>query len=221
MPDIRALVPERLRQCRQDTGWTIVETAKRLTKLAGEKMTGSRYSNWENGQRMPAPEEIIKLGALFNKPPAWLQGFTDNDSVGIITDKYIVPYDASLVTRAGVFTLTQATDNTAYSVDYIKERGLDKHKLLSVIQLDNSMRDLVPEGAEVLLDINHRTIRGGDLFGIAVQGNVWIRSIRPELDGTFTLSACDQSQYPAKSMTKEQLEKLDIIGRVVRIAVDR
>lgn len=221
MPDIRALVSERLRQCRHHTGWTMVETAKRLTKLSGEKMTSTRYSNWENAQRLPAPEEIIKLAALFNKPAAWLQGFTDNDSVGIIADRYIVPSESCLVTNAGVFTITQASEHTAYSVDYIRNRGLDRNNLLSIIQIDNSMRDVVPEGAEVLLDTGHKTVRGGDLFGLAVQGTIWIRSIRPELDGTFTLSAVDREHYPDKILTKEQLENLNLIGRVARIAVDR
>lgn len=221
MPDIRALVCERLKLCRHLTGWTIIETAKRLTELSGEKMTGQRYSNWETGLRRPAPEEIVKLAALFGKPPAWIQGYTDNDSIGIISDRYIVAYDPRLVTRAGVFDLTQATDSTAYSLDYIKEQGLNKNKLLSIIQLDNSMGETVPEGAEVLLDSAQRTVRGADLFGIAVQGNIWIRHIRPELDGTFTLSAVDRAHYPDKTLTREQLDNLEVIGRVARIACDR
>ncbi|WP_218936687.1 S24 family peptidase, partial [Priestia megaterium] len=96
-----------------------------------------------------------------------------------------------------------------------------KNKLLSIIQLDKSMGDLVPEGAEVLLDMSQRIVRGGDLFGIAVQSNIWIRSIRPELDGTFTLSSEDREHYPEKILTQEQLDNLNIIGRVARIAVDR
>lgn len=221
MPDIRAIVSERLRQCRHETGWTMIETARRLTKLSGEKMTASRYSNWENAQRSPAPEEIIKLGALFKKPPAWLAGYTDNDSAGIITDRYIVAADSRLVTNVGVFTTPQVSENTAYSMDYLNNRGLDKNKILSIIQLDKSMGELVPEGAEVLLDMSHSVVRGSDLFGIAVQSNIWVRSIRPELDGTFTLSAEDREHYPDKVLTQEQLDNLNIIGRVARIAVDR
>lgn len=221
MPNIRALVSERLRECRHLTGWTVVQTADRLTELSGEKMTGQRYSNWETGIRRPAPEEIVKLAALFGKPPAWMQGYTDNDSVGIISDRYIVAYDPTLVTRAGTFQLSQATEHTAYSLDYIKLRNLNKNKLLSIIQMDNSMGDTVPEGAEVLLDIAQRTVRGADLFGIAVQGNIWIRKIRPELDGTFTLSAVDRGHYPDKTLSREELDNLDIIGRVARIAYDR
>ena len=221
MPELQATVAKRIKQCRTSHGWTMDETAKRLSVIAGKEMSTSRYSNWELGLRMPGPEQIIHLGQLFGKPPAWVQGFTDNDSLSAVSASYITANSPNILTKNGLLTLTQATDSTAYSLDYLASRGLNRNKLLSIRQIDKSMQGVVDEGAEVLLDLEQNAVRGADLFGIAVAGHIWIRYIRPEMNGTYTISAADNSQYADQNLTAEQFKDIDVIGRVARIAHDR
>lgn len=221
MSELQATVAKRIKQCRTSHGWTMDETAKRLSVIAGKEMSPSRYSNWELGLRMPGPEQMIHLGQLFGKPAAWVQGFTDNDSLSAVSSSYVTANSPNILTKSGLLTLSQATDSTAYSLDYLAGRGLNRNKLLSIRQLDTSMQGVVDEGAEVLLDLEHQTVRGADLFGIAVAGHIWIRFIRPEMDGTYTLTAADNSQYVDQNLTPEQFKDIDVIGRVARIAHDR
>lgn len=221
MSELQATVAKRIKQCRTGHGWTMDETAKRLSVIAGKEMSPSRYSNWELGLRMPGPEQIIHLGQLFGKPPAWVQGFTDNDSLSAVSASYITANSPNILTKNGLLTLTQSTDSTAYSLDYLASRGLNRNKLLSIRQIDKSMQGVVDEGAEVLLDLEQNTVRGADLFGIAVTGHIWIRYIRPEMNGTYTISAADNSHYADQNLTAEQFKDIDVIGRVARIAHDR
>jgi len=221
MPELTATVAKRIKQCRTSHGWTMDETAKRLSVITGKEMSTSRYSNWELGLRMPGPEQMIHLGQLFSKPPAWMQGFTDNDSLSAVSSSYVTANSPNITTKSGLLTLTQATDATAYSLNYLNARGLNRNKLLSIRQIDQSMRGIVDEGAEVLLDLEQRTVRGADLFGIVAQGHIWIRYIRPELDGTYSITAADNSQYAAQNLSAEQFKEIDVIGRVARIAHDR
>lgn len=221
MSELLEIVANRLKQCRQNSGWTLTETANRLQALSGEAMNSSRYSNWELGLRMPPPEQIIKLAKLFGKPAAWLQGYTDNDSLSAVSSNYVTANSPTLQTRSGLIQVAQATDCTAYSLTYLSGRGLNKNKLISIVQLDSSMGALIPEGSEVLLDCDQTEVRGADLFGIVVSGNIWVRWICGELDGSYTLRAEDNKQYPDKTLTKEQLEALDIVGRVARISYER
>lgn len=221
MSELQATVARRIKQCRTSHGWTMDETAKRLSVIAGKEMSPSRYSNWELGLRMPGPEQIIHLGQLFGKPPAWVQGFTDNDSLSAVSSSYVTANSPNILTKSGLLTLTQATDATAYSLDYLTARGLNRNKLLSIRQIDTSMQGVIEEGAEVLLDLEQQTVRGSDLFGIAAAGHIWIRNIRPEMDGSFTITAADSSQYPDQNVSAEQFKEIDLIGRVARIAHDR
>lgn len=221
MSELRKIVAARIRQCRQDKGWTLDETARRLSDVSGERFTVSRYSNWEQELRMPMPEQIIQLGEVFGKPPAWMQGFTSNDSLSPVSTEYVTANSPSIPTKRGVIPVPQASNATAYHLEYIERRGLNKNKLLAIRQLDGSMAGVIEEGAEVLLSRDASSVQGADLFGIVVNGSIWIRWIKPQIDGTFTLSAQDRAQYPDEQMTAEQLEKLDIVGRVCRISHDR
>jgi transcriptional regulator with XRE-family HTH domain len=221
MSELQATVAKRIKQCRTSHGWTMDETAKRLSVIAGKEMSPSRYSNWELGLRMPGPEQMIHLGQLFSKPAAWMQGFTDNDSLGAVSAQYVTANSPNISTKSGFLSVTQATDATAYSLEYLAARGLNRNKLLSIRQIDKSMHGVVEEGAEVLLDLDQQTVRGADLFGIAVAGHIWIRFIRPEMNGTYTITAADSSQYTDQNLSAEQFKDIDVIGRVARIAHDR
>lgn len=221
MSELVQVVAQRLKECRQATGWTLEETAKRLSDLSGTKMTYSRYSNWELGLRMPPTEQVVLLAKLFGKTPAWIQGYTDNDSLSAVTSNYVTANPPNISTKNGLLVLPQVTDNTAFSLEYIESRGLNRNKLLCIKQIDSSMAPLIAEGAELLLDGDQVTVRGADLFGIVVAGTIWIRWICPELNNTFTLKASDSQQYPDSKLTRTELDQLDIVGRVVRISHDR
>lgn len=221
MSELLKVVSQRLKDCRAATGWTLEETAKRLTDLSGTPIAYSRYSNWELGLRMPPVDQVVLLAKLFGKTPAWLQGYTDNDSLSAVTSNYVTANPPNISTKNGLLILSQVTDNTAFSLEYIEGRGLNRNKLLCIKQIDSSMAPLIAEGAEVLLDGDQVTVRGADLFGIVVAGTVWIRWICPEMNNTFTLKASDTQQYPDSKLTRDELDQLDIVGRVVRISHDR
>lgn len=221
MSELVQVVAQRLKDCRQATGWTLEETAKRLSDLSGTSMTYSRYSNWELGLRMPPTDQVILLAKLFGKTPAWIQGYTDNDSLSAVTSNYVTANPPNISTKNGLLTLSQVTDNTAFSLDYIESRGMNRNKLLCIKQIDTSMAPMIAEGDELLLDGAQTTVRGADLFGIVVAGTVWVRWICPEINSTFTLKAGDSQQYPDSTLTPEALAELDIVGRVVRISHDR
>lgn len=170
---------------------------------------------------MPPVDQVVLLAKLFGKTPAWLQGYTDNDSLSAVTSNYVTANPPNISTKNGLLVLPQVTDNTAFSLEYIESRGLNRNKLLCIKQIDSSMAPLIAEGAELLLDGDQVTVRGADLFGIVVAGTVWIRWICPEMNNTFTLKASDTQQYPDSKLTREELDQLDIVGRVVRISHDR
>lgn len=221
MSELMEIVARRIRQCRAEKGWTLEETAERLSQAQGKPFGYSRLSNWEQASRMPPTDMVLLLAKVFGKTAAWINGYTDTDSLNAVTSDYVTANPPSIQTKAGPMPLTQATDNNAFSLSYIESRGMNRNKLLCIKQIDASMAPLIAEGDELLLDGDQITVRGADLFGIVVAGNIWIRWIIPELDGTFTLKAGDSAQYPDSKLTPEALDKLDIVGRVVRISHDR
>jgi transcriptional regulator with XRE-family HTH domain len=221
MSELMEIVAKRIRQCRQEKGWTLEETAERLAQASGQPFGYSRFSNWEQASRMPPSDMVLLLAKVFGKTPAWINGYTDTDSLSAVTSNYVTANPPTIQTKAGPIPLTQASDSTAFSLGYVESRGMNCNKLLYIKQIDGSMAPEIAEGDELLIDGDQTTVRGADLFGIIVAGNIWIRWICPEMDGTFIVRAGDSGQYPDNKMTLEELQKLDIVGRVVRISHDR
>ena len=194
MSELRTIVAARIKQCRLAKGWTGEETTRRLSDAGSEKFTLSTYYSWEQGVRRPLPEQIVTLGEIFGRPPAWLQGFTNNDSLSPVSVNFVTANSPSISTKAGVLQVAQSSDATAYSLDYLERRGLNKNKLLSIVQIDRSMTGVIEEGDECLLDREAVDVQGADLFGLVVNGVIWTRWIRPQLDGSFIIEAEDQQQ---------------------------
>lgn len=222
MTDLKIGVGLRLKQCRSNQGLTIEETANRLTERSGERVIPSRYSNWETGLRMPPPDMMIKMGELFGVAPGWLQGYTPHSSANMTLADYITANNPQLSTKHGIVQVKQASDATAYNLEYLKQRGLDRNRLLSIRQIDGSMEPLISEGDEVLIDQTRTAVDGQDLYAIvAPSGAIWVRWISSQLVGTYSLSAENTERYPEQVLDRDAFERLTIVGRVARIAHDR
>ena len=222
MTNLKAVVSKRLRQCRAAQGLTIDQLTERVTERSGEQVSSSRYSNWETGLRMPPPEMLIKLGETFGVSPAYLQGFTEHSSAHMTAADYITANTPQLTTKRGIVTVKQASDATAYNLEYLKQRGLDRNRLLAVRQIDASMAPLINEGDEVLIDQSRIDVDGRDLYAIVAPSQaIWVRWISHQLDGTYTLSAENSQQYAEQTMDCAAFNELTVVGRVTRIAHDR
>jgi transcriptional regulator with XRE-family HTH domain len=220
MNDLQKIIGERIRQARAESNLTPDEVVDRINAMEGGKITRTAYYNWELDYRAPKTENILRMAAIFGKTPAWLNGYTSEDGTQVRTN-YVTANSPTLTTASGTFKVHQACGNSAYHTAYLKQRGLDHNKLLSIQQLDSSMSPLIEEGAEVLLDCSRISPKGVDLFGIVVGENIWIRRIREEHDGTFTIQAQNQNEYPDRHLSREEVDAMNIVGRVVRISTDR
>lgn len=218
MLDIKAVIASRLRQCRTDQGWSAEVTAKRLSVLP------SRYSNWEQGIRAPKYEQIFDLAELFGKPPAWIAGFTDVEGQPANPLNFIAVNQSTISVKDTVMQLERVSDDSAFNISYIKRRGLNENKLTTILAPDDSMtgkKDLIKEGDELLIDRAQNTANKADLFAILVNGQIWVRWIRPEINGNYTIAAEDSEHYPDNELNKDELANIKIIGRITRISRDR
>lgn len=64
-------VGARLRECREAKGWALVEAAERLSEATGVPLAHQLWVLWEQGLRVPEPEEAAALSALFGAAPGW------------------------------------------------------------------------------------------------------------------------------------------------------
>jgi transcriptional regulator with XRE-family HTH domain len=65
------VIAARLRKCREDKGWTLVQASERLSEESGETVTHLRWALWEHGDRLPSSELVAPLATLFGTDPGY------------------------------------------------------------------------------------------------------------------------------------------------------
>ncbi|MGL4869889.1 MAG: helix-turn-helix domain-containing protein [Aeromonas veronii] len=201
-------IGRRIKHQRRARGWTLEEMGKELG------VSGPRISNWEQGTRTPSIEQLSAMADLFGVSGSYLAAM-DGDK-GRIRD-YVVTAAQNVVANGGAVILDGIVARSALSIEHVEAMGWDPEKLVSVEQSDNALGDLIPRGAEVLIDKTQQAVTCEDLFAILVGRRAIIRWLRPEIMGGYTMWAGNERQ----SLTAEELAALCIIGRVCRISVDR
>ncbi len=216
--DFRKVIGARLREQRQARQWTVEETVRRLSAIAGETIIPTRYGNWEQGQRSPRHEQFFSLAELFGVPAAYLAGFSTDNGSGPEIGEYTVPNQPLVCTSGGLVGLEQADDALAIKLSLLESNHLDRSKLLLIRAADDSMAGLISEGDRVLVDLSKTTVTGDDIFAILVNGRAIFRWIRPQLTGGYLAQAEKRDRHPDQALTDETLAKLNILGRVAMVA---
>lgn len=216
MTDLSRLIGQRLRKCRDDRGWTLEEAVRRLSYFTGNPIGTTGMNMWELGERRPKLEAFMPLSKLYGVPASYLAGLDDNQHAGDYFYPQKSPTVAGLLLDSSI-----ADDSLAFRASLLNELAILPDNLTLVRMPDDSMQGVVNKGDRVLLDLGKRDASQRDLFALLVSGRVWIRWIRPEIDETFTITSTDADQYPDLRCTADELQKYQIIGRVVLIATSR
>lgn len=175
----------------------------------------SQYSNWELGLRSPKVSDIARLEEKIGIDGAYLLGLKTQG------DGHLKPFEYATSNVSGVKNLAQEQDNIAYRRSFLETLGVDAEHFVSLIVSDNAMHKHCKENDEVLIDRKVTKVTGRDMFALVVNDLLWIRWIRPELTGGYTVHADDSKNYPDYELSKKQLDDIKIIGRVCRYATNR
>ena len=216
MFDIRHKISARLKACRAAKGWTFQETAQNLSAIVQIKVGPSRYGNWELGINIPPNDMVIGMGQLFGKPAAWLAALSDDDGTSPEASRYTVPTAEPISTSNGLIEL--ASDALAFRKTFLKSNKMDRDRLLLVAAPDDSMSGVITKDDQVLIDLTDTRVLQDDLFALIINGRLWLRWIRQNIDGSYCIQAELRERFPDEHVSKETMESMHILGRVRLIA---
>lgn len=216
MFDIRHKISLRLKACRASKGWTFHETAQRLSVIVQSKVIPSRYGNWELGINTPPGDMLIALGQLFGKPAAWLAALSDDDGTSPEAARYTLPLAEPIATANGLLEL--GDDALAFRKTFLKQAKLDRERLLLVIAPDDSMTGVITKDDRVLIDLTDTQVQQDDLFALIINGRLWLRWIRQNINGSYCIQAELRERFPDENVSASAMEALHVLGRVRMIA---
>ncbi|MEE1883369.1 LexA family transcriptional regulator [Pseudomonas soli] len=216
MFDPRRKISARLAACRERKNWTYRETAEQLSAVLGKKIGTSRYGNWEQGINVPPHDMLIALGKVFDVPPSFLGGLSDDEGAPPETSNYVVPPLSTVPSNVGVVDLG---DNAlAFQREFLERNNLDRQKILLIAATDDSMAPRFQKNDLVLIDLSETTVSHDDMFAIMISGRPRLRWIRQDLKGDYVIQAEKRDYYPDETISAETLKDMHILGRVRMIA---
>lgn len=213
------IAAEKAKQCRLENKLTLKEVGAHLNA------SPSKISSWDLLDRRISLDDATYLADLFNISLDWMVGRTEvKEFPGKAPLEFVAIKQSGATVDDTIVHLREAIKPAATHAlhkDFLRDRGLDESKLAIIKIMDDSMAGTIDKGDEVLIDRSRRAVNTQDLFAFTVNKAVWVRWIRPEMNGSFTVYAEQPDRYPEKTISKEELDELNILGRIARITKDR
>ncbi|MBI6944231.1 LexA family transcriptional regulator [Pseudomonas putida] len=182
----------------------------------------SAIHNWEGGKRVPRMEYIDEIALALETTPAWLFGFTDEQDGVIKSNSLYANMPPLTITPPGREEVVIPSDTTLRVTEAeLAKRNLEPSQLCWVRSTDNSMGERIGDGDLVLVDRSIVIPAQTDIFAMLVNDRIWFRWIRPEIDGSYTVFAENDSKSPLTQAPTEipgnRLPSLCILGRVAGV----
>ena len=203
----RDLIGSRIQQARKRTGLSAREIAERSKGM----FTRQQLNNWECGLAAPKKASIKMLASLLDSNAAYLSALSDVDGNLSPEWKYSIPAGVTAEeTKRGM-------DFIALDTDAIQKHGIHPRDLRIIEVKDDTIMSL-KIGDAVIVDKSKIAVDGPGLFAIRFKqdigaSQVWLRYLRPEIDGTYTLYCDDKTHYPDTNLNLTEFNQLDIIGK--------
>ena len=217
--DLSKVFGRRMEQRREELKLSLKEASRRMVTTQPSQ---SAIHHWEMGKRVPRLEYVPEIAQALETTPAWLFGFTDEQDGAVRSTSLYATMPPLTCTPPGRDEVRIESDTALR----IAESELAKHdlepcNLCLVRATDNSMGDRIGDGDLVLVDRSVTVPSQADIFAMLVNDRVWFRWIRPELDGSYTVFAENDSKSPLTQAPTEipgdRLGSLCILGRVAGI----
>lgn len=208
MKDVKEFIAPRLRKLREQKNWRIREAAEAIGVGA------TAYGNWEQGIRAPRYAEVERAAKVYDVTPEYLVGWTDRDFSMPSGQTFFCPGKRHIEVDGQTIDVKNPCLESAVSRDFLNKANLDNNLLMNIYAPDDAMTGVIEKGDEIMINRAETVPAYTNLFAILMHDNVWVRRIRPEPDGSYTMEANNKSIQPD---TKIKLEDIKILGRIVRV----
>lgn len=150
-------------------------------------------------------EGAMRPGEAGGVPPASL-----DDEFALVT-VYDVRASAGL---GAAIEEENPVSSIAFRRDWLSQEGLATSGLAAVTADGDSMEPTVKDGSLLLVDTAQSDLAGNRIYVLRMDGHLYAKRLQRLTDGSIRVSS-DNPAYADEVVDKDEVSKLDIIGRVV------
>lgn len=134
--------------------------------------------------------------------------------------EFINGYNAQVSTGHGTtWEDMQVTRKLAFRKKWLSYRHLNPEQLRVVFAKGDSMEPTIHSGDSILVDTSIDSVKDGSIFVIALGGDLYAKRLQKRFDGGVDIIS-DNKDYMTQTVTAEELEQLQVIGKVVWVGKD-
>lgn len=171
-----------------------------------------------SGETYPTLDRLEQIAQAAGVSAMWLAfGEQPQTALVIEDDKYsYVPlYDARCSAGHGAWTEgARVLTHLAFTTYSLRKQGLEPSKL-SAIRVDgDSMEGLLSDGDTVLIDHSRNSLEGEAIYVIRLDDHLYAKRLQRQIGGGVAVISANTA-YQTMTVSKENLNDLEIVGRVV------
>jgi phage repressor protein C with HTH and peptisase S24 domain len=209
---------------------TISRKSKGFTQKALAAKLGialPTMNHYETGKRIPNSDLLARLAGVVECDPGWLltgEGTQQKNSGqsdfnhSNVEDFVLVPrYDIEASAGGGsVVQSEQIVDHLAFKAGWVhKELGAEPKNLLLVHSIGDSMEPTIRSGDLLLVDRSKSRIKGDGIYLINLDDGLMVKRVEWLLGGSVVIRGDNTIVSREQTLSSSDLEKLNILGRVV------
>ena len=133
----------------------------------------------------------------------------------------LVPgYHVTVSTGHGAFNdQTQVSRHLAFRKKWIEYKNLEKSELAVVFAKGDSMEPTIHNNNSILVDLSDKKLSEGLIYVVRLGEELYAKRLQQYLDGSVRLIS-DNKEYLEQIVKPNELEQLEIVGKVVWIGKD-
>jgi phage repressor protein C with HTH and peptisase S24 domain len=106
----------------------------------------------------------------------------------------------------------------AFRSEWVKRKRLQHNGLMCVYAKGDSMEPRINDGDSLLVDRNQKTMTDGRVYVLRFGDEVRVKRLFKRPDGGLIIRSDNTDHYPDVIVTAEEMQHVEIIGRVVHVS---
>lgn len=191
------------------------------------------------GEAKPRDDRMRKLAGLLKESPASLQfdedGSTQSPSTG--GSVQVLEWESADDLPEGQFVLVPRFDvkisagngratydaqekdqPQAFRADWVRKLGLRKKGLMVVYANGDSMAPRINDGDALLVDRTQTDIVDGKVYALRYGSDLRVKRLSKRFDGGLLIRSDNSKDYPDEAVRPEEMQHIEVIGRVVHVS---
>jgi len=130
----------------------------------------------------------------------------------------IVEYDIDVAAGDGCVVLDEQPARVWHiRRDWLKQKGLEGRRLVTVTARGDSMEPNISDGDTLFVDISVTSIDRDGVYVVGLHDHLVVKRVSRRLDKPGLRLTSNNERYPAVDLDAESANQLNIIGRVERV----